>query len=112
MLRNTPHGQQIVEITIEQMAQEFPFVKQQVTEIKSDVTRITNALLGDGKFEKTGLVDTVKDQQVEINNLKEALKKVDEKHENRFNAIKWLVVGLSLASGFGIAKALELISSL
>jgi hypothetical protein len=38
------------------------------------------------------------------------LKRIDEKHEKRFAAVKWVIIGLSLASGFGISELINFLS--
>jgi len=81
-------------------------IGKEVKEMAGNVLRITELLKGN-EYNGSGLVHTINAHAKEIDFLKDELRRIDEKHEKRFNALKWVVVGTSLTSGFGISKVLE-----
>jgi peptidoglycan hydrolase CwlO-like protein len=85
-------------------------IGKEVNEIGGNVLKISELLTGN-EYNGEGLLHTINQQRKEIELLKEQVRKVDEKHESRFRAFRWILVGLSLGSGFGIAKILEMITN-
>lgn len=86
-------------------------IGNEVKAIGGNVDKITVALLGN-EFNKSGLVTTVTEQQLKIETLEEELRRIDEKHERRFDRIKYWLIGLSIGAGFGITKLIDLLQSI
>jgi glucokinase len=65
--------------------------------IKSDVKEIKGALLGNDFTNKTGLIHTIAEHHQRLTQL-----------ERIVQNFKWLIIGLSVGTGFGVAKLIEI----
>lgn len=83
-------------------------INHRLEKIEKDLGRITEALLGN-EFNKAGVIHSIAEHKMILVHLEKELKRVDEKHEKRFNMVKWIIVGLSLASGFGISELVNIL---
>jgi hypothetical protein len=84
-------------------------IGREVTSIGGNVLKISEALRGN-EFNKLGLLDNVERLTAKVLFVEAELKRIDEKHEKRFAAVKWVIIGLSLASGFGISELINFLS--
>lgn len=93
------------------MAERLTAIEGEVSEIREGVRDIQKALKGDD-YEKEGLITKVVQQRLKIDTLEAELRRIDEKHERRFDRIKYWLIGLSIGAGFGITKLVDLFSHL
>lgn len=85
-------------------------INERLEKIEDSLEKITVALLGN-EFNRDGLIHTVTAQKLQIAHLEKEVSRIDKKNEDRWNAIKYWVMGLSIGAGFGLTKLVELLKT-
>jgi len=86
-------------------------IGSEVKQIGGNLDKITEALLGN-QYNKAGLIHTVAENKLKIDTFEVELRRFDDKHERRFDRIKYWLIGLSIGAGFGITKIVDLLTNL